>query len=118
MFINFTNHPSANWDQKQRKEAQTYGEIQDVPFPIVPPSASQAEVHQIARDYAEKILSYHPDAVLCQGEFTLAFQVITLLKKEKIKVLAATSERRAVETCENGATKRSLIFAFEQFREY
>ena len=81
MFINFTNHPSANWDPKQKKEAQTYGEIQDVPFPIVPPAASQAEVHQIARDCAEKILSYHPDAVLCQGEFTLAFQVITLLKK-------------------------------------
>ena len=27
MFINYTNHPSASWGEKQTNEAKKYGEI-------------------------------------------------------------------------------------------
>lgn len=32
MFINYTNHPSASWGEKQTDEAKKYGEIVDMPF--------------------------------------------------------------------------------------
>ena len=36
-FVNFTNHPSAQWSDRQRREALKYGNIQDIPFPDVDP---------------------------------------------------------------------------------
>ena len=44
MFVNFTNHPSGSWGAAQRRAAQVYGEILDLPFPDVPPTLSAAEV--------------------------------------------------------------------------
>ena len=40
MFVNFTNHPSGSWGAAQRRAAQVYGEILDLPFPDVPPALS------------------------------------------------------------------------------
>ena len=37
MFINYTNHPSASWGEKQTDEAKKYGEIVDMPFPNISP---------------------------------------------------------------------------------
>ena len=51
-------------------------------------------------------MSYHPKAVLCQGEFTLAFQLINMLLENEIVVLAACSERIVKE---DGARKESYF---------
>ena len=37
MFINYTNHPSASWGEKQTDEAKKYGEIVDMPFLNISP---------------------------------------------------------------------------------
>ena len=42
MFVNFTKHPSGSWGAAQRRAAQVYGEILDLPFPDVPPALSAA----------------------------------------------------------------------------
>lgn len=113
-FINFTNHPSQYWGEKQREEALQYGEIFDVPFPAVDPWGNEEYISRLAEDCVERILQLHPSAVLCQGEFCLAYQVIYRLKEKGLPVLAACSERMVKET---GQTKE-VTFAFTCFREY
>ena len=39
MFINFTNHPSAQWSAEQKAAAQAYGEVIDLAFPAIDPAA-------------------------------------------------------------------------------
>ena len=62
----------------------------------------------------ERIMSYHPKAVLCQGEFTLAYYIISALMRNGIIVLAACSNRNVKED-EN---KKIVGFNFVRFRSY
>lgn len=114
IFVNFTNHPSNRWDEKQKKEALKYGKIVDMEFPKVAASGSRDYIVDLAERYVEGILELHPAAVLCQGEFCLAYHVISKLKEKGILVLAACSERMVVED----GNKKEVLFVFEQFREY
>ena len=80
MFVNFTNHPSGSWGAAQRRAAQVYGEILDLPFPDVPPALSAAAVAALADEWAARILALRPACVLCQGEMTLTARVVRLLQ--------------------------------------
>lgn len=118
-FINISNHPSALWSDIQRKKAEEYGQIIDMAFPDVSPDLTEAEVSEIGTEYVKKILSYNPQAVMCQGEFTLTFDIVTKLKKYNVKCLSACSERNTVETkMSNGSVKKETIFSFIRFREF
>lgn len=114
IFINFTNHPSDKWEQKQRAEAEKYGEVIEFPFPMVSALAKEEEIQELAEIYIDKIVQHDPAAVLCQGEFCLAFHVITGLKQRGITVLAACSERRVKDY----GQRKEIEFVFEQFRKY
>lgn len=114
IIVNFTNHPSAKWSQGQLEAVAQYGSVVDVPFPQVDPAASAEDVRKMADNCAARIMALRPAAVLCQGEFTLCFNVINRLKKQGVPVFAACS-RRIVE--EEGDT-RITRFSFEGFREY
>ena len=118
MFINFTNHMSANWAPAQLEAARAYGDVVDLPFPAVSPSASINDVDDMANEYTDRILQMNPSAVMCQGEFTLTYAVVSKLISRGITVVAACSERRVVERLENGIIHKSIEFEFEQFREY
>lgn len=113
-FVNFTNHPSAGWDEEQRREALAYGEILDLPFPPVDPQGDEVYIRRLSREYAEKILALHPKAVLCQGEFNVVYQVVNRLLEQGIPVLAGCSERMAEET--DG--RKVVTFQFRRFRKY
>lgn len=54
-------------------------------------------------------------AVLCQGEFCLAFSVISKLQQSGVTVLAACSERN-VKSEDNG--RKITVFEFKRFRKY
>ena len=114
-FVNFTNHPVETWEDSQVTAAQVYGEIIDIPFPVVRPNAGEEEIIVLAEQSIEKIMTMEPVAVMCQGEFTLAYAVINRLKMRDVKVVAACSERM-VEINEEG--KKVVTFHFERFREY
>ena len=114
VLINFSNHPSEYWCPEQIRQAELYGKIMDVPFPSVDPQANETEIGKIGKEYVQQIMNYHPVAVLCQGEFTLAYFVICHLKENGIPVLAACSERKVIE---EGKVRQS-IFEFVRFREY
>jgi len=123
MFINYTNHPSARWSEKQRAEAEKYGEIIDIPFPEVSPFDSVEKVEQRARLALEKIEETLGDekensVVLCQGEYGLVYGLVKLLQQKQIKVVSAVSERVVNEYFENGISRKIVEFNFQGFREY
>lgn len=114
VFVNFTNHPSSQWADVQKKEAMKYGEIVDIEFPKVNPAGTKDYILKLAEESVRRILQLRPAAVLCQGEFCLAYHVVTGLKKEGVRVVAACSER-IVKQNEN---IKEVTFVFQQFREY
>lgn len=119
VFINHTNHPSANWSVEQKNAAELFGKIVDIPFPDVPPNINTAAVHEMVLNKLQEILNLSPVAVLCQGEFNYTVAMAEELKNRGIPVMAATSERVVSEITESdGSTKRVSIFNFVQFREY
>lgn len=113
-FVNFTNHLSSRWGEKQKEEALKYGPIKDIPFPPVDPEGDEAYIGKLAEAYAERIMKLCPAAVLCQGEFCLAYQIVKRLTEERILVLAACSKRIVKE---NGQ-KKEVIFEFSRFRRF
>lgn len=115
VLINFTNHPSQDWPAFQTEAALAWGDyIIDISFPMVPANAEREDVEKIACDCVERIVALSPTAVLCQGEFTLAFHVILKLKTFGIPIIAACSERNVIV---QGSTKITT-FNFVRFREY
>ena len=117
-FVNFTNHPSANWSEKQRAAAEKYGSVVDVSFPQVDPALTEEDVKQMAGDCVDRILDENPAIVQCQGEFTLCYSVVTELKKRGIPVVAACSRRLVEEVGGKGEDTKVVRFVFEGFRSY
>lgn len=118
MFINLTNHPSALWDENQLAAARQYGEIEDLSFPDVLPTATAAEVQQLADHYTSLIIEMagsKPAVVHVMGEMTFTTAVVSRLKAEGIKCVASTTERNTI-TMPDG--KKVSEFRFVQFREY
>lgn len=134
MFINYTNHPSASWGEKQTKEAKKYGEIRDVLFPNISPQMTVQELTELVKTESKKIVSVveseKDSAVLCQGESVFTYMLVNSLLGRKLgahrwqsglrnlKVLSAVSERRVVEIVDGDVTQKKSEFFFEGFREY
>jgi hypothetical protein len=117
--INLTNHPSAAWGEEQKTAAQRYGEIIDLHFPDIGATLDETDIQRLAYDYVRKVTELHPQAVICQGEFTFVYAVVTELRKKGIRVLSACSERKAVEKfMPDGSVQKTAVFKFVRFREY
>ena len=116
MLINLTNHPLSQWTEEQQKLAEElYGEIVDIPFPNVPPEASEENIAQLADEYLNKILPLKPEAVHIQGEFTFTYRMVKILTEKNIKCIASTTNRIMKE---NADGSRTYNFEFVRFREY
>ena len=118
MFINHTNHPSQYWSDEQLAAAHHYGEVVDIPFPLIDPALPSGEIGQLVQEYAGRIISLNPQAVLCQGEFVYCHALVERLLAVGITVLVATSERLVSESYEAGINEKIVNFQFVQFREY
>ncbi|MCR5670313.1 MAG: hypothetical protein K6G10_04845 [Butyrivibrio sp.] len=119
--MNFSNHPHSKWDRNQTEAASKFGDIIDIPFPEVPAEAGENAIYDLAKKCVEQIESTLGDdgAVMVQGEFSLTYAVVTLLKQKGIKALSACSERLVTEEVdENGERVRKVRFEFKRFREY
>ncbi|MFK7949468.1 MAG: CRISPR-associated protein [Saprospiraceae bacterium] len=122
MLLNLSNHPSTKWGEKQKNTAtEKYGNIQDVPFPHVQPTATSDDIKKLAADYVKQIRNLakveknKPFAVHIMGEMTLVFRIIKLLKRSKITCVASTTFR---DTIDNPDGSKTFKFEFIQFREY
>lgn len=118
-FINCSNHPSNRWGAKQIQESEKWGRIVDVPFPVVDAEADEQQIKVMAQGLVEKILRLQPSAVMCQGEFSLTYEVINVLREMNIDVYAACSERRTEEkVMPDGSSERISNFEFVRYRRY
>lgn len=87
VFVNFSNHPSAGWDDAQKEAAAALcgtDRIVDVPFPGVSPELSEEDIRALAQECVQQIAAEKPAAVMCMGEFGLCYQVVSELKKRRI----------------------------------
>jgi len=96
-----------------------YGKVTDIPFPFVDPKASSDDIARFGKVYFDKIFEissgFEDFTVHIQGEFTLAFELVTLLKNNGIKCIASTAKRNVIE---KGNGEKIIKFEFVQFREY
>ncbi len=122
LLINLSNHTFEKWQEKQKEEAQkSYGTIVDMEFPYIETKANHQYIQNLARIYKHKLeicsleQNHQNFAVHIMGEQTFCYALITLLKKENIKVIASTTERNVVDL---GDGKKETTFEFVQFREY
>ena len=119
VFVNFSNHPSAMWSKAQLAAAEAVGRVEDEPFPDVPADLDEAGIALLAEEATRRILARNPAAVLCQGEFSLAFAVTERLKEKGVRVLAAASDRVISEKFDaNGTLEKTSVFRFVRFRQY
>lgn len=118
VFVNFSNHPSAGWSEKQLRKAREYGEVVDIPFPNVDSNATEQDIAKLAEHCILEIEKYQPAVVMCQGEFTLCYAVITRLKNKGLACVAACSERKVVEVNDGEKIIKQAVFEFCGFRKY
>ena len=118
MLINRSNHPSQYWGNRQREAARCYGDVVDLPFPVVAPDADSQELQTLVQDSVQEILSMgdaNSITVHIMGEMTFTFMVVTRLKELGIRCVASTTERKVTYTSDG---VKQTEFSFVQFREY
>lgn len=120
MIINLSNHPSNEWNDKQKEDAGKYGEIKDLPFPKISSQMNTDEVYALADRYFNecKVLlePYNKSrcAIHLAGEPTFCYYLTSKLVSAGYTVITATTER-IVDMKDNIKTS---VFNFSQFREF
>ncbi len=125
MLINLSNHPYEKWPEDQKNEAAIYGEVINLPFPAVRPTATSGEIDDLVNEYLARIQTLVRDsqagtnAVMVQGEFVFTYRLVNELKKSRIAAVAAITERIVqAETLSDGTVRKTSLFVFRGFREY
>lgn len=118
MLINLSNHPSDKWGAAQKSAAGKYGRVIDMPFPVVPATATPAIIDNMADSLVEsvkEIASENDVTVHVMGEQTLCYTLISRLQELGIPCIASCTARNVVDLPDG--TKQSR-FEFVQFRSY
>lgn len=123
MLLNFSNHPSSQWPVKQKEEAKRlFGEVVDLPFPNIPPEATEKDIHQLTEEYLKKIMDIKKKnskiAIHIMGEFTFTYNMVKELEKISIPCYASTTRRVVDEIKEDEIVKKISRFEFISFRKY
>ena len=118
MFINLSNHPSSKWSEAQAEAAKQYGDIVDLPFPAVDPTADEDVIAALADECCQEVLRLVEGqnvTVHVMGEMTLTYAIVYRLTSMNILCVASTTQR-VVANMPDG-TKQST-FKFVKFRYY
>lgn len=118
VFLNLSNHPSAEWEKEQIDAARKYGEVVDEQFPQVNPEDSIDDIKKLAEKTAVALVERYGNEALTvhvMGEMTLTCELVRLLKDAGVRCLASCTQRN-VEDKGNG--DKVSHFKFVQFREY
>lgn len=121
MFLNCSNHKSENWTEEQLAAVADLGEsvIEDYAFPHVSAEFDEVMLEELAEQVCQEILEKKPNVVMCQGEFTLTHKLVKELMRNRIKVVAACSDRVTNEqVLADGTIRKDSIYKFVRFREY
>lgn len=116
MFYNISNHPNAKWSPEQRAAAEAIGEeIRDIQFPNVPPTATTAEVAEMADRIAPIT---EAGVAMVQGESSLAYAITRRLRDRGVRVVVACTERVSSEAQKpDGTIEKTSVFQFVCFRD-
>lgn len=119
MLINLSNHPASKWSETQIAAAhRLYGEIVDLSFPQVDPSADENEIDSLAVQYVKLVADMaadKPATVHLMGEMNLTFALVAHLQKAGYICVASTT-RRIVQELSGG--RKEVEFQFVRFRNY
>lgn len=120
MFVNVSNHRSADWRPPQLQAARELaGEIVDLAFPDVPPEASEHDVESLAAQTCTEVLKLRPSAVMVQGDYTLTYCLVRMLTAQRVPCYSATTRRTtSVRHRPDGSAEKTSIFNFVRFRRY
>ena len=119
--LNLTNHPHDKWPAEQAAAARALGDevtIDDLPFPLVAPSATTEQVDALADELADDIAQRYPahaTVVHLSGEYTLTVALVARLQGLGFRVVASTTDRIVSV---DAAGDRHIKFQFVQFRAY
>ena len=121
MLLNLSNHPTSTWQAHQLALAQQqYSRVQDLPFPSIDPSATEADLKDLAQLYLQKIQQIRGQyakecfAVHIMGELTFAFLLVQHLQALGITCIASTTLRQTQQKDQ----RKISTFQFVQFRSY
>ena len=137
-FYNISNHPSANWSDKQKKAAiklavfehrfpedmetdpATEFSIKDIPFPEIPPKAGTETIASLLFDVLEQL----PESgkteeggrwvVFAAGQFFANYLLVDELHRRGFCVVEATTTRNTVDLPDG---KKQVCFDFCLWRE-
>lgn len=118
IFVNFTNHPSDEWDDAQLGATEAYGKIVDVPFPVVGENASEEEILNLCNHHLSMIKALgRPEdlTVHIMGEQSFCYAMISKLQTEGIRCVASCTLR---DVHVNDAGQKVSAFHFTRFRDY
>jgi hypothetical protein len=136
MLLNLSNHAVAKWSAAQKQAAeQRFGEIHDLPFPVIAPNADLNSIITLAQEYVQKCRNQFDhlqnpassikdpaSAIHVMGEMTFVYQFVKLATAGAygatgagLRCVASTTERRAVDHPDGSKTSE---FRFVRFREY
>lgn len=119
MLINLSNHPSNKWSTNQMEAAiSLFGEVIDLPFPLVDPCGDESYIELLASEYVSKVIALtkgNPYVVHLMGEMTLSFAILKILTNMGVQCVASTSERVVKEV---GEGRKEATFSFVKFRKY
>ena len=120
IFINFSNHLSEKWDEKQKEEARSYGDIIDLKFPDIDETGDDFYISELVNKYTTQINSLTNNSprtttIHIMGEMTFTYAMVNALTELGYTCVASTT-KRIVEDLPDGTKKTT--FAFARFREY
>ncbi|WP_337940470.1 CRISPR-associated protein [Parabacteroides sp.] len=118
MFINISNHPFCDWSENQLAAARQFGEIVELPFPVVSASEGEDHIASLAKKYADEIISRYDschDVVHVMGEMCFSFALVKLLQQAGFVCVASTSDRVVKEVSPG---HKEVFFKFIRFRQY
>jgi hypothetical protein len=120
MLINLSNHPSSKWQDEQLKAAvEIYGNVLEMPFPIIDPDWNTDRVEAFAIEYTGRcsgmLSEGENNAIHIMGELTFTFHFVTFSKLLGISCIASTTSRIVKA---NDAGEKISVFKFIKFRNY
>lgn len=117
VFVNLSNLHTNKWPEDRLEGARKIadgGEIINVALPLLSADATKELVYEKALEAVEKVMACNPDVVFCQGEFSICFRAVELLKQRGVSVVTVCNER-VIETVNS---RQISGFRFVQFREF
>ncbi len=126
MLINLSNHETSRWGAAQKLAAERlFGEVCDLPFPVIDPFADLDQISALAASFVQKCQSLlscatatataTDHAIHVMGEMTFVHQFVKQATAAGLRCVASTTERIAVDKPDG---TKVAEFRFVGFREY